>query len=142
VAAAVSSDSTKARDNHDGQFCSTCDGNSGNDASSRIRVETTESASRGVCDAVAVVTMCSAGVSMKTSYKGHEIVVERSESMMGDEMLFYSIFRESDGFECESNFSSGSETKEEFTELLKERVDAELSEADPWGEKETLAAWS
>ena len=38
---------------------------------------------------------------MKTSYKGHEINVDRSESMTGDEMPFYSIFRESDGFECE-----------------------------------------
>jgi len=79
---------------------------------------------------------------MKTSYKGHEINVDRSESMTGDEMLFYSIFRESDGFECESSFSSGTETEAEFTEILKQRVDAELSEEDPWAEKETLRAWS
>lgn len=79
---------------------------------------------------------------MKTSYKGHEISVDRSESMTGDEMLFYGIFRESDGFECASGFSSGTETETEFTQILKERVDAELAEEDPWAEKETLRAWS
>jgi hypothetical protein len=71
---------------------------------------------------------------MKTRYKGHEINVDRSESMTGDEMIFYSIFRVSDGFECETNFSSGTETEKEFTELLKQRVDEELECEDPWGE--------
>lgn len=79
---------------------------------------------------------------MKTSYKGHEITVNREDSMTGDEMLFYGIFREADGFECASGFSSGTETEVEFTELMKQRVDAELSEEDPWAEKETLRAWS
>jgi hypothetical protein len=71
---------------------------------------------------------------MKTAYKGHEITVTREKCMGGWSQLFYGVFRISDGHECASGFSSGSETPREFTTILKERIDAELADADPWGE--------
>lgn len=36
---------------------------------------------------------------MKTIYKGHEIEVTRDRSMAGYSMLFYNVFRQSDGYE-------------------------------------------
>lgn len=64
---------------------------------------------------------------MKKSYRGHEIEVTREPSMMGDKMLFWSIIRESDGY-------AGSDTVRDFVGYLKEQVDAELAEKDPWAE--------
>lgn len=72
---------------------------------------------------------------MKLIYKGHEIEVTRDRSMAGYSMLFYSVFRQSDGYECTSGFSEGDETVRGFTGILRERIDAELAEVDPWGEK-------
>jgi hypothetical protein len=71
---------------------------------------------------------------MKTTYKGHEIDVRREQSMGGDDLLYYSIFRVSDGYECTSGFTTDSSTPAEYTGYMKERIDAELAEADPWGE--------
>lgn len=72
---------------------------------------------------------------MTTIHKGHEITVTREKSMAGYDMLFYAVFRVSDGYECTSGFSDSSETIKEFTGIMKERIDAELAEDDPWGEK-------
>lgn len=74
-------------------------------------------------------------VDMKTSYKGYELRVERDQSLCGYEYLYYSIYRESDGYCCAESFSSGEETEEEFIEILKERVDNELKEDNPWEEE-------
>lgn len=63
--------------------------------------------------------------------------VNREQSLGGDSLLYYSIFRLIDGYECTSGFSSGSETEEEFTQLMRERIDAELQEDDPWMELAT-----
>ena len=72
---------------------------------------------------------------MKAIYKGHEINVTRAFSMGGWMSIYYSIFRQSDGYECARGFSAGDETPvREFMKCMKERVDAELSEADPWME--------
>ena len=74
---------------------------------------------------------------MKTIYKGHEITVTREKSMAGYSMLYYSVFRVFDGYECTSGFSDSSETIKEFTGIMKERIDAELAEDDPWCERES-----
>lgn len=74
---------------------------------------------------------------MKTIYKGHEITVTREKSMAGYDMLFYGVFRVSDGYECDSGYSDSNETVKEFTAMLKERVDAELAEDAPWCERES-----
>lgn len=70
---------------------------------------------------------------MKTVHRGYEIDVRRDRSLGGDKLLYYSIFRVSDGREGTSGFTSGSETVREYLGYMKERVDAELAEADPWG---------
>ncbi len=71
---------------------------------------------------------------MKISYSGYEIAAHRERSLGGDLMLFWSIFRESDGFEADSGFSTGSDTARDFIEYMKDRVDAEIAADNPWGE--------
>lgn len=73
---------------------------------------------------------------MKVDYRGFEITVTREKCMGGWDQLFYSIFRKSDLYECTSGFSEGSDTVDEYIGYMKERIDAELKEDDPWGEKE------
>lgn len=71
---------------------------------------------------------------MKVSHRGHEIIVDRSESMTGEELLYYSVFRESDGYECLSSFEDSEETIGDKVQQLRDRIDNELEEADPWME--------
>lgn len=71
---------------------------------------------------------------MKTTYKGHEITVTRERSMGGWTQIYYGVFRASDGYECTSGFCDTSDSTRTFTRILKDRVDAELDDADPWGE--------
>lgn len=78
---------------------------------------------------------------MKTVYRGHEIDVRRQKCLAGYDLLYFSIFRVNDGFECESSFTSGSDSVREMIRLLKDRVDTELAEDDPWMEKEGLGTW-
>lgn len=74
---------------------------------------------------------------MKVDYKGHEIDVHRDRACGGWTSIYYSIFRKSDLFECTSGFSAEDRTPvRDFVKMMKGRVDAELAEADPWGEKE------
>lgn len=71
---------------------------------------------------------------MKVAHRGHEIDVHRGKSMVGDRLLFWSIFRASDGYECACGFEDSAETVRAKVQQLRERVDAELAEADPWEE--------
>ena len=75
---------------------------------------------------------------MKQIYRGHEIDVRRERSLGGDVLLYFSVFRVSDGYECESNFTTGGETVRQYVRYMRERIDAELAADDPWGEK---AGW-
>lgn len=75
---------------------------------------------------------------MKTTYRGHEINATRERSMGGDDLLYYSIFRISDGFECASGFSYDESPVPTYIKYMKERIDAELAEDDPWGENEDV----
>jgi len=75
---------------------------------------------------------------MKITYRGYEIEAHREKCMAGYSLLYYSIFRESDGFECTSGFQDSSETVPDMINLLKGRVDAELLDPDPWGEEGPL----
>lgn len=74
---------------------------------------------------------------MTTEYKGYEIKAEREECMAGYELLYFSIYRIKDGFECLSSFEDSAETIEDKIEELKERIDNEHKEDDPWMENET-----
>ena len=71
---------------------------------------------------------------LKETYRGHEIILSREECLGGWEQLYYSIYRVSDGYECECDFTSDNSELPVFMEHMKARIDAELSDADPWGE--------
>lgn len=72
---------------------------------------------------------------MAEEYRGHEIEVSREPCMGGWPMLYYSIFRASDGYECTSGFTEDQSSVKEYMGYMKERIDAELAEDDPWGER-------
>lgn len=71
---------------------------------------------------------------MKVVYRGHEIDVKREKCLGGWSRLYYSIFRESDGYECISGGTDDTSTVRTYIGYMKERIDAELAESDPWGE--------
>lgn len=78
---------------------------------------------------------------MKVEYKGYEIEVVRERCLGGWDMLYYRIFRISDGYCCVDNFTTGSDTVREYIGYMKERIDEEHRTDDPWGEKaEGIAA--
>lgn len=77
---------------------------------------------------------------MKVSYRGHEIDAHREKCLAGYSLLYFSVFRESDGYECVSDYTTGSDTARDMVGYLKARVDEELASADPWGEKEAANA--
>lgn len=74
---------------------------------------------------------------MKVVHRGHEIDVTRSRCLAGYALLYYSIFRASDGYECMSGYEDSAEKVRDKIKQLCERVDNELKEADPWMEKES-----
>lgn len=74
---------------------------------------------------------------MKATYKGYEIEVYREDCMGGWPMLYYSIFRMSDGYECTSGCTEDDSPVRTYIGYMKERIDAELAEDDPWNEKGT-----
>jgi len=71
---------------------------------------------------------------MKVEYKGHDIEVNREQCLAGYKLLYWSIFRVGDGFECASGYEDSAETVRDKIQHLRERVDAELEEDDPWME--------
>ena len=75
------------------------------------------------------------GSTVKVSYRGHEIDVTRERCLAGYPLLYFSVFRESDGYECLSSYEDSRETVREKIKQLKERIDNELSEDDPWCER-------
>ena len=60
---------------------------------------------------------------MRVVYRGFEIDAHRDRSMGGDIYLYYSIFRESDGWELTSGFTCGLDRVQTFIKYMKERVD-------------------
>ena len=75
---------------------------------------------------------------MHRVYRGHAIDVRRERSLGGDVLLYFSVFREADGYECASGFTTGSDTERDYVRYMRERIDAEMASDDPWGEK---AGW-
>jgi hypothetical protein len=76
---------------------------------------------------------------VKVIYRGHEIDVRREKCLGGWTQLYVSIFRLSDMYECTSFFEDSAETVRDMVKYMKERVDAELADDDPWCEKEGLS---
>ncbi len=54
--------------------------------------------------------------------------------MGGWDMLYYSVFRESDMYECVSNFQDSAETLDDMIENLRIRIDKELVCGVPFGD--------
>lgn len=79
---------------------------------------------------------------MKVVHRGHEIDVRRERCMAGYSLLYFSIFRQSDRFECTSGHQDSGETVRDLVKQLRERVDAELAEADPWMEREGVVGFA
>lgn len=61
---------------------------------------------------------------MKVTYRGHDIDAHRAKSLGGDVLLYYSIFRVSDGYEVSSGFSYGEDKILDFIGYMKQKVDA------------------
>lgn len=72
---------------------------------------------------------------MKGVHRGHEIEVRRERSLGGPPMLYYSVFRLADGYECTSGCTEDTSPVRTYVGYLKERINAELADPDPWGEK-------
>jgi len=75
---------------------------------------------------------------MKATYRGHEIEVKREKCLGGETLLFMTIIRQSDGYFCLDDASDEEATVREMVGTMKERIDNELAEEDPWMEKEGL----
>ena len=76
------------------------------------------------------------GEKMKIKYKGYEVEAKREKSLGGGVLLYFNIFRKSDGYECLSSFEDSTETVRYKIKELKECIDHEHAEDDPWGELE------
>lgn len=68
-------------------------------------------------------------------YRGHEIILTREQCLGGWEMLYYSIYRESDGYECACSFTEDDSDLHTYMKSMREWIDAELASGDPWDEK-------
>lgn len=78
---------------------------------------------------------------MKASYRGYEIDAHRGESIGGDDYLYFTVMRESDGRFVVDDFTTGVDTEEDYIGYMKERIDSELADPDPWGEKAEERTW-
>ena len=74
---------------------------------------------------------------MIVHHRGHEISVGPKRSMAGYALLYWSIVRVADGYECASGYEDSAETVRAKIAQLRERVDAELADEDPWLERES-----
>lgn len=77
---------------------------------------------------------------MRLIYRGHEITVTRERCLGGWDMLYTAIFRVSDGYECTSFCEDSGEKVRDQVRYMKQRIDAELAEDDPWMERAGLAS--
>lgn len=67
----------------------------------------------------------------KTSYRGYEIGVEKE----GIEYVHFYVMRESDTWFCVDSFEYNAESEAEMIVNMKERIDNEHNEDDPWLER-------
>lgn len=82
--------------------------------------------------------LASGTTAMKAKHRGHTIDVHRERCLGGWSQLYFSVFRDSDGYECLSSFEDSAETVRDKVKQLKERIDAELKETYPWGDRPAL----
>lgn len=77
---------------------------------------------------------------MKVSYRGHEIDAHREKCLAGYSLLYFSVYRESDGLECVCGYEDSAEKTRDMVEILKRRVDAELASPNPWSEVDEMSS--
>ncbi len=73
---------------------------------------------------------------MKSIYRGFEIEVYRERCMAGYPLVYYSIFRISDGWEFDSGFYDTADTVREMIKDMKAKVDHYLKNPSDYGEGE------
>lgn len=73
---------------------------------------------------------------MKTIYRGHEINVKREKCLGGWDMLFYSIFRLSDGYEVDSGFENSFEKVNDKIGQMKKTVDDEIEHPENYEDED------
>lgn len=71
---------------------------------------------------------------MKRIYRGYEVSVNREMCLGGWPMIYYSIFRESDGLECTSGFIDTNDSVKTIFQTMCDRIDSELASGKPWDE--------
>ena len=69
---------------------------------------------------------------MKVNYRSHEIEVVREMCLAGYPLLYYSIYRDNDGYGVADGVYEGSETVREFVGYMRERLDAEIEEGSTY----------
>lgn len=69
---------------------------------------------------------------MKVTYRGYEIDAHRAKSLGGDTLLYYSVFRQVDLYECTSGYSDDADTIQTWIQTLKKRVDEEIADSSDW----------
>jgi hypothetical protein len=72
---------------------------------------------------------------MTTTHRGHTIDVTRVHSRKAGWLLRFRIVRLSDGFECDGGFVKTHATVRQHTAFLKDEIDFELDNPDPWYEQ-------
>jgi len=60
---------------------------------------------------------------MNLLYRGFDIRVVREVCMAGYELLYFSVYRKSDGWEFIASYTEGSDTVRAYVGYMKERVD-------------------
>jgi len=73
---------------------------------------------------------------MKVTYRGHTLEAQREKCLGGWPILYYSVFRDSDGLECINDFEDSAEKVRDKIKQLKECVDEALTQKIPWEESE------
>jgi hypothetical protein len=72
---------------------------------------------------------------MRTTYRGYEIKVTREKCLGGWSMLYYYVMRLEDGWFAVDSFEDSAETVRGMIGHMKNRIDNELAEDDPWMER-------
>lgn len=67
---------------------------------------------------------------MKVVYRGFDINVNREKCMAGYLLLYFSVYRKSDGWEFICSYTEGSDTVRDYVRYMKERVDGFLKEPE------------
>ena len=75
---------------------------------------------------------------MKVEYKGFEVDAHKEKSMGGDTLLYYSVFRKSDGYEVTSGFSYGTDPIRTFVKYLKDIANDFLEDPQAYYHQSTL----